>query len=140
VTRITPLRAVLMGCLLVNGPVYILLLVPSLIVWWLGGAPQILTGAVAIHMSISFGLSFFVAWLWWSLTIPRWRVWAYERVSDIPRLKELAVQVRLTWPDGSIFEKTEIKSQPLIDREIQLLNTRRADVSHVSPNPRLERP
>ena len=139
-TRITPIRAVVVGCLLVNGPVYVLLFGPSIIVWWLDGAPQVLKGAVAIHMAIAFGLSFCAAWLWWSLVIPRWRVWAYERVSDIPRLKELAVRARLTWPDGSIFAKTEIKPQPLADRERQLLGGTDAAVSRVSPNPRFERP
>jgi hypothetical protein len=51
-----------------------------------------------------------VAWAWWSISVPRWRVWAYERVEDIPLLKKRAVQVGLVWPDGHFFERTEFKS------------------------------
>src|SRR5678816_2102572 len=52
-----------------------------------------------------------VAWRWWAIAVPKWRLWAYERVTDIQRLKRYAVIVGLTWPDGHPFEKTEIKSE-----------------------------
>jgi len=38
-------------------------------------------------------------------------------VADIPQLKRQAVQVGLTWPDGSLFGRTEIKSARMIGRE-----------------------
>jgi hypothetical protein len=68
---------------------------------------------------------FIMAWSWWSFSVPRWRVWAYERVSDIPRLKETAVAVGLTWPDGHRFERTELKSEALRVREESLDPARR---------------
>jgi hypothetical protein len=112
-------RAIWIGLLAVNGPVMLLLL-----------GPLLLFGRLVEHGTISrsynwvgvvvFALSFGFAWLWWSLSVPRWRVWAYERVQDIPTLKERAVSVGLTWPDGHRFSKTEIKTQSLVQREREL--------------------
>ncbi len=50
-------------------------------------------------------------WLWWSYSVPKWRLWAYERVENIPALISEAVAVGLIWPPGHFFEKTEIKSK-----------------------------
>jgi len=115
-------RAILVGTLVVNGPVLLLLFGPSAIVWWVNGAPDVIHAPVGTYLAISFLSSVPIAWLWWSIAIPRWRVWAYERVDDIPRLKDVAVMAGLTWPDGWIFERTEIKSAQIADREAQLLS------------------
>ena len=61
-----------------------------------------------------------LAWLWWSLAVPRWRLWAYERVENIPHLKERAIAVGLIWPDGHFFARTEVKSKAHALREKQL--------------------
>ena len=50
-------------------------------------------------------------WIWWAYAVPRWRLWAYERVQNIAKLKVRAVQVGLTWPDGHRFERTEFRSE-----------------------------
>lgn len=69
---------------------------------------------------VAFACGFIVAWIWWSVSIFRWRLWAYERVQDIKHLKEAAVSVGLTWPDGHYFGKTEIKSEAQSQREREL--------------------
>lgn len=51
------------------------------------------------------------AWLYWSVAIPKWKFWAYSRVSDVHLLKSIAIEQNLIWPDNHIFEKTEICSQ-----------------------------
>jgi hypothetical protein len=99
------------GLLVVNGPVTFLLIVPAITsILILHRGPIVYTTA---------GVGFVLAWLWWSLAVPRWRLWAYERVpvADIPQLKRHAVHVGLTWPDGSLFGRTEIKSAGMIGRE-----------------------
>jgi hypothetical protein len=63
----------------------------------------------------TFFISFVGAWLVWSIQVPRWRLWAYRRVTDIGRLKMLAVERQIVWKDGSIFEKTEIMSRSVRD-------------------------
>ena len=120
----SPSRAILIGQCFVNGPVFALLFGPSLIVWQLSGAPAVISVVVGWRLLASFGISFALAWLWWSISVPRWRVWAYARVEDVAALKQLAVEARLTWPDGSIFERTELKSPALATREKELLGHR----------------
>lgn len=51
------------------------------------------------------------AWLYWSVAIPNWKLWAYSKVSDVSLLKYMAIEQNLIWPDNHIFEKTEICSQ-----------------------------
>jgi hypothetical protein len=58
---------------------------------------------------VGFGLSFVLAWLYWSVMITKWRLWAFENVRNVHELKKRAVQEKLIWADNSIFEKTEIR-------------------------------
>jgi hypothetical protein len=58
-----------------------------------------------------FALSIVGSWLIWSVQVPRWRLWAYQRVDDIELLKELAVERQYIWPEGSFFQKTELMSK-----------------------------
>lgn len=66
---------------------------------------------------------FVLGWLYWSLAIPRWRIWAFNNteLKNWTELKIRAINERLIWPDGSIFNKTEIrtKSQKNIIAQIE---------------------
>jgi hypothetical protein len=68
--------------------------------WWIA------TGVIA-------GL--FLAWLYWSIVITKWRIWAFDNVRNVHELKKLAIKEGLIWQDGSFFEDTEIRSAA--DRE-----------------------
>lgn len=57
---------------------------------------------------IGFVLGFVFAWLWWSVMITKWRLWAFENIRNVHELKNRAIQENLIWPDNSVFEKTEI--------------------------------
>lgn len=50
-----------------------------------------------------------LAWFWWSFTVPQWRRWALEQNVPEAELQKWATYTGLTWPKGSIFEKTELK-------------------------------
>lgn len=103
-------RAVLVGRIVVNGPVFLFLFGPGMLIFlWKPTA--------GLWMLAAFIFGFILAWLWWSLSVPRWRVWAYERVGDIAELKDAAVSAGLTWPDGHPFERTEIKSAEILEKE-----------------------
>lgn len=108
--QISVARAVLIGTLIVNGPVFALLAVGVVVATLL--TPQIGNWAV-----VALVIGFALAWLWWSLTVPHWRLWAYARVASIAELKSRAIAVGLTWPDGSLFARTEIKSKDHAARE-----------------------
>ncbi len=63
-------------------------------------------------MLIGFVISFILGWLVWSLFIAKWRIWAFEKIDEKFHaiLKNEAIQAKLIWPDGHIFEKTEIRT------------------------------
>ncbi len=113
--EISTRRAVTVGLVVVNGPVLGLL-----------GGPLFFLESVFpepnwLHALGAFGLGFVSAWLWWSWTVPKWRLWAYERVGDIDELLEKARQAGIAWSPGHFFESTEIRSEEYSRREAELL-------------------
>src|SRR5918999_5774703 len=103
-------KVIWVGLLVVNGPVLLLLCGPLAAFAYAVDHGVIPRSLNWVGLPVFVG-GFVAAWLWWSLSVPKWRLWAYERVADIPKLKEWAVDVGLTWPDGHIFTRTEIKSR-----------------------------
>lgn len=59
-------------------------------------------GAVAV------GAPIVGAWLWWSFAAPRWRIWAMRHCAEWPVVKAFAILGQCMWPDGSVFNRTEI--------------------------------
>jgi hypothetical protein len=57
-----------------------------------------------------FILSIIFSWLYWSIMITKWRIWAFTNVRNIHELKKKAEWNGLIWKKGSFFEKTEIKT------------------------------
>lgn len=117
--RTTVKQAILRGLLVVNGQVFLLLVGPlgvfSLLIKY-----RIVSRDYNWVGLVVFLGGFVLAWLWWSYMVPRWRIWAYERVDDIRTLKEKAVAVGLTWPDGHSLGRTEFKSRAQAKREREL--------------------
>jgi len=60
---------------------------------------------------VGFVATFAAAWLWWSVMITQWRIWAFTNVRNVHELKRKAVNQKLIWHDGSWFEKTEIRTR-----------------------------
>ncbi len=94
-------RAVAYGLLVVNGPVLALMLGGI----WLGAR---LSAGAPSGTGLGFVVGFVLAWLWWSLSVPRWRTWALARGADPERLQELGQRAGVVWRRGSFFEKTEL--------------------------------
>ena len=66
----------------------------------------------------SFLVGFVLAWFLWSVMITKWRIWAFKNVRNVHELKKRAIQEKLIWKDGSVFEKTEIRTKQ--DRKLLL--------------------
>lgn len=77
---------------------------------------------VDLVMIIGLIIGIVLAWLWWSYKIVKWRIWAFENTkkSDWIQLKQRAIIQGLIWSDGSIFEKTEIRSKSEKDKIAQI--------------------
>ena len=73
---------------------------------------------------------FLGAWLWWSFSVPKWRLWAMANTDDWPGLERAAVAAGLIWdentPWGRFFSKTEIWSRVDRQKEVELRATRQA--------------
>lgn len=117
--RTTIKRAIRRGLLVVNGPVLLLLLGPLGVFAFLI-EQRIVSRDYNWVGLVVFLAGFALAWLWWSYAVPRWRLWAYERVDDTSALKEEAVAVGLTWADGNSLGRTEFRSRAQAQREREL--------------------
>ena len=91
--------AIRWGQLVVNGPVLALIVLGSIFSAKKLSGPWILLGI--------FG-SIALAWLWWSLAVPRWRLWALRSGCDPEELQIQGMEAGLLWPKGHFFEKTEL--------------------------------
>ena len=100
---ITVRKAVLLGHAFVNLPV--LLIIGSGIV--VGHLMQPSYGMAAPLVGLAVGIA--AGWLWWSVTVPRWRKWAKRSGVDEEEMQLLAERTGLVWPKGSFFEKTEFR-------------------------------
>lgn len=86
-----------------------------------------ITGYFAVTLKIlwifpiGFVLSFLLMWLWWSFLITKWRIWAFENCRNVHELKRQAINQKLIWPDGSRFEKTEIRTK-LQKEKLKIIN------------------
>ena len=94
-------QALLVGHLMVNGPVLGIIVGGGLLGWTLSDGTGRGTAVGVIAGSL-------IAWPWWSLAVPRWRAWALARGVNAEKLQRLALMTGLVWPKGSIFEKTEL--------------------------------
>lgn len=94
-------RIVLVGRVLVNGPVLPLMLGPVLIMqtWFTIEPPQ--------PQFLALAGGFALAWTWWSLAVWRWRSWAKARGMTPDEVQLHGEAARLLWPRGHFFERTE---------------------------------
>ena len=91
-----------------------MVITPSLIIIFLTLLLSLFLGVERIipfyFIPIGFLLSFILAWLYWSVMITKWRLWAFDNVRNVHELKKRAILEKLIWKDGSVFEKMEIRN------------------------------
>lgn len=108
--KISVNRAFWIGYALVNGPLMFLMFGLFFLSLQIN-LPELIELAAMLFVPIA------AAWVWWSVVLPRWRVWALERVDDPVVLLNRAIESRLMWPPGHMFERTEIHAARLRHRE-----------------------
>ncbi len=104
--QVTIKEAIQKGQMMVNYPAWGIIIVGTVL-----SASLFMTD---IHKGIPiliFILSFFIfPWLYWSIAIVHWRIWAFSNVKNVHELKRKAIGAKLIWPDESSFNKTEIRT------------------------------
>lgn len=99
-------KAIKRGHLIVNVPVFVAIIGCPAFAFYLSNYNLIPSWGIGI----AFLIGFVLAWLIWSYMITKWRIWAFENVRNVHELKKRAIQEKLIWNDGSIFEKAEIRN------------------------------
>ncbi|MFV0529896.1 MAG: hypothetical protein ACK5MD_00455 [Flavobacteriales bacterium] len=99
-------KAIKRGHLIVNVPVFVVIIGCPALAFYLYKQNLIPVWGIGI----AFLIGFVLAWLIWSFMITKWRIWAFENVRNVHELKKRAIQEKLIWSDGNIFEKTEIRN------------------------------
>lgn len=66
-------------------------------------------GKYAFFIILGLVLGSVIAWIWWSYWVVKWKLWAYTEVQDFHLLYRRAVNGKLVWPMGSVYEKTEFR-------------------------------
>lgn len=61
----------------------------------------------ALYMVIGIVAGIALAWLYWSFSITKWKVWAFDNVRNVHELQRKAIEAQLIWTEGSFWEKTE---------------------------------
>jgi len=121
--RLSPAQAVGRAFWMVNLPVLIVMFGPAAALFGVGSLfteNSELSAKLKLGSFAAFLVCWPLAWLAWSILTPRWRVWAYQRVSDLNALKQDAVAARVIWPEGHIFERTELRP-PRLRKQLQAL-------------------
>jgi hypothetical protein len=107
-------RAITIGQLWVGLPPVLIMVVGTLaaLVWAMGRPQNAGTGTVLVPFLAGYIAANAVGWLWWSLMIPKWRLWALQRTGDWPALEKAAIKAKLIWDEstrtGRFFSRTEI--------------------------------
>ena len=94
----SPASAVIRGHFVVNVPVLIIIVAT----YFLGRS---LLPDVGAGVLVAIGAA--AGWPWWSFATPRWRAWAMKAGADPVQTERLASLTLLSWPKGSLLEKTE---------------------------------
>lgn len=105
-------EAIKKGHKMVNYPVFAIMFGIIGLTLYLGSQNMIPEWGFPVGFILSFGL----AWLYWSVMITKWRLWAFDNVRNVHELKKRAVQEKLIWADNSVFEKTEIRKSSDIEK------------------------
>ncbi|WP_298760780.1 hypothetical protein [uncultured Psychroserpens sp.] len=100
-------EAIKKGQLIINVPVMICLIGCPVIGIYLSNKDLIPDWGLGVAIVLGIALG----WLIWSIVITKWRIWAFEHVRNVHELKKRAIETKLIWRDGHVFEKTEIRSK-----------------------------
>ena len=119
----------------VNLPIPIIMGLVWLLSWFLGY--QVVSKQFqALTLLAGLFLGFILGWAYWSYKIVKWRIWAFENTKkeDWVELKSRAVTQKLIWPDNSIFEKTEIRT----NEEKQIIKNINKEIPQIEINTSLD--
>ncbi|NQX85574.1 MAG: hypothetical protein HRT67_06675 [Flavobacteriaceae bacterium] len=100
-------KALTKGYLIVTIPVFIIMFGTMGILFYFASIKSI----PFWFAPLSFIIGPILGWFYWSYSITKWRIWAFENVRNVNELKKKAIEQGFIWKDGSWFNKTEYKTE-----------------------------
>ncbi|HMG82021.1 MAG TPA: hypothetical protein VK559_03220 [Ferruginibacter sp.] len=94
------------GSKMITYPLFIIFIVIVGLSFYIG-IENILPGWI---IAVGFAVGIISAWLYWSIMITKWRLWAFDNVRNVHELKKRAIRANLIGKDNSFPEKTEIRT------------------------------
>jgi hypothetical protein len=91
---------------MVNYPCAIIFISGSISSFFIAKNQSLFPAWIIIVCSIL--IAFASAWLWWSILIVKWKIWAFNTVRNVHELKEKAIKENLIYEDNSYFNRFEI--------------------------------
>jgi hypothetical protein len=67
-----------------------------------------ITSLYGMYAGVAAGV--FLGWLYRSVTVTKWRLWAFDNVRNVHDLQRKAIDAQIIWPVDSFLEKTEFKN------------------------------
>jgi hypothetical protein len=139
--RVSPGRARLIGLLWVNIPVAVIMFggwgLPLLAAVHLRTTPIGAWGAGTVVAAWVL-LPFIGAWTWWSVNVPRWRIWALKHCDDWAAVEQGAISDGLIWDEttlkGRMFARTQFWSTRQRECEAELRRVRGIPPRGITPN------
>lgn len=114
--KLTVDKAIDKGQKMVNFPMFAILIIGfGSTFYFMSSIKEMWTFPIGFIATLGF------MWLWWSIMITKWRLWAFKNCRNVHELKRRAIDGNLIWPDSSKFEKTEIRTANQ-KRELDILN------------------
>jgi hypothetical protein len=92
------------GFIWVNGPIIPLLVLPLFLYQYLN--QSISTPPLMGFILLLFGFLF--GWVWWSVNVSLWRVWALARGIHPEEVQWRGEDANILWKKGTFLEKTEL--------------------------------
>jgi hypothetical protein len=62
------------------------------------------------YIILGAGGGFVIGWLYWTIAVTRWRLWAFDNVRNVHELQKRAVKEGIIAEDGSFWDGTIIKT------------------------------
>ncbi|MEO1714618.1 MAG: hypothetical protein AAFU60_14905 [Bacteroidota bacterium] len=99
---------------------------PSMKIMFVGIGLSIYLGLKTVYWWIILpGMigSFAGSWMWWSYSVTKWKIWAFQHCENVHELKRRAILEKLIWPDGHRFGRTA-KISPEQQRQLDQLDAK----------------
>jgi hypothetical protein len=91
-------------------PIFSFVAIFTIILIWYDGPDKFFDKFGAVNFLFAMAAAILFLWIYRSILVTRWKIWAYSNVDDVLELKRKALDSKLLYPDGHFLTRTEIRT------------------------------